>query len=111
MRLNELYKTLYLVFVNEKSQESGGVPSLYTLEISIFHVPPFHVLSKRKRERFGPAHVVEQVILYKTLYRAFPGNSVFVNLFLSQDHTCNLGGIACKWNNHIGKCGSTSNIL
>ena len=47
--------------------------------------------------------MVEQVFLYKTLYVAILGNSVFPNPFLSQEYTCDLRGMVYKWNNNIGE--------
>jgi hypothetical protein len=52
----------------------------------IFHGFLSRILLDKKRESSDVVHLVEQVILYKTLYMAMLCNSIFPNIFLAQEY-------------------------
>jgi len=57
---------------------------LYSEKKDIFYRFFFLILSDKKRESSDLVHIVEQLILYKTLYRVMLPNSNFPNFLLAQ---------------------------
>ena len=62
-------------------------PVMDRLLNKVVYLSWFRILSDQKRERPDLVHVVEQVILYKTLYLAMLGNSVFPAIFYHKKYT------------------------